>query len=134
MRLPAASMPVALLSSPSVARFSISVSASKEVEKAAEEALRDWARARRELVKLLDSASLWARSSACVVSWLKVDMVVSGGFFAGCLRFRNMDMGSSIVGAAAEISAFGVCAAAVVVIEGTAGASSPRISSSSSGP
>lgn len=64
IRLPAASMPVALLSSPSVARFRISVSASKEVEKAVEEALRDWARARRELVRLLDSASLWARSSA----------------------------------------------------------------------
>lgn len=40
------------------------MSASKEVEKAVEEALRDWARARRELVRLLDSASLWARSSA----------------------------------------------------------------------
>ena len=109
------------------------MSASKEVEKAVEEALRDWARARRELVRLLDSASLWARSSACVVSLLSVDMAVSGGFLAGCFRFRNMDVGSSIVGAATDFSALGVCAVAVVV-GGAVGASSPRISSSSSGP
>ena len=109
------------------------MSASKEVEKAVEEALRDWARARRELVRLLDSASLWARSWACVVSLLSVDMAVSGGFLVGCFRFRNMDVGSSIVGAAADLSAFGVCAAAVVV-KAAVGAFSPRMSSSSSGP
>ncbi len=72
-------MPVALLSNPSVARFRISVSSSKEVEKAVEEALRDWARASREVVRLLDSVSLWARSSACVASLLSVDIAVSGG-------------------------------------------------------
>ena len=58
IRLPAASMPVVFLSSPSVARLSVSVSASRAVEKAVEEALRDWARASREAVRLVDSMSL----------------------------------------------------------------------------
>ena len=98
IRLPAASMPVVFLSSPSVARFSVSVSASKEVEKAVEEALRDWARASREAVRLVDSVSLWARRSACVVDLVKKDVVVSGGLL-GCFRFRNVDAGSSIAGA-----------------------------------
>ena len=51
-------MPVVFLSNPSVARLSISVSASREVEKAVEEALRDWASASREAVRLVDSTSL----------------------------------------------------------------------------
>ena len=102
------------------------MSASNEVEKAFEEALRDWARASREVVRLADSVSLWARSSACVTS-LVVDRAVSGGSL-GRFRFRNMNVGSSIVGAAA-FSASGLC-----VSKGAAGASSPSISSSSSGP
>lgn len=122
-------MPVVLLSSPSVARFSSSVSASREVEKAVEEALRDWARARREEVRLVDSMSLWARRSACVVSLLLVnDVAVSGGLL-GCFRFRNIDVGSSIVGAAAAFLISGSCAAGRA-----AGTCSPSMSSSSSGP
>lgn len=100
-------MPVALLSSPSVARFSTSVSVSKELEKAAEDTLRDWARASKEVVKLADSASLWVRSSACVVSLLSVDTAVAGGLLLGCFRLRNMDMGSSIADAAAGFPASG---------------------------
>ena len=53
------------------------MSASNEVEKAFEEALRDWASASREVVRLADSVSLWATSSACVTS-LVVDRAVSG--------------------------------------------------------
>ena len=124
--MPAAVMPVVFLSNPSVARSSTSVSASNEVEKAFEEALRDWARASREVVRLADSVSLWATSSACVTS-LVVDRAVSGGLL-GCFRFRNMDMGSSIVGAGA-FSASGLC-----IAREAAGASSPSMSSSSSGP
>ena len=96
------------------------MSASNEVEKAVEEALRDWARASREVVRLADSVSLWVTSSACVTS-LVVDRAVSSGSL-GRFRFRNMDVGSSIVGAA------------LCVARGAAGASSPSRSSSSSGP
>ncbi len=126
IRLPAASMPVALLSNPSVARFRISVSASNEVEKAVEEALRDCARASREAVRLVDSVSLWARRSACVLS-LVVGVAVSGGLL-GCFRFRSTDMGSSVAGAAGFLAS-GSCTA-----KGAVGACSPSISSSSSGP
>ena len=119
-------MPVVFLSNPSVARFNISVSASKEVEKAVEEALRDWARASREVVRLEDSVSLWVRRSACVVS-LFVDLAASGGLL-GCFRFRNTDVGSSNAGMTGLVIS-GSCTA-----RGTAGASSPSISSSSSGP
>ena len=102
------------------------MSASKEVAKAVDEALRDWASASREAVRLLDSTSLWARRSACVVS-LVVDVAVSGGLL-GCFRFRNIDDGSSIAGVAGfPIS--GSCTAG-----GAAGASSPNMSSSLSGP
>lgn len=121
-------MPVVLLSSPSVARFSSSVSASREVEKAVEEALRDWARARREEVRFVDSMSLWVRRSACMVSLLLVDVAVSGGLL-GCFLFRNIDVDSSMVGAAAAFLVPGSCAAG-----GAAGTCSPSISSSSSGP
>lgn len=102
------------------------MSASKEVEKAVEEALRDWASASRELVRWVDSVSLWTRSSARLVS-SSVGIAPSGGFL-GRFRFRNVDVGSSIAGAAG-FSASRVCAA-----RGAAGASSPNISSSSSGP
>ena len=117
-------MPVAFLSSPSVARFSISASASKEVEKAVEEALRDWARASREVVKLVDSVSLWARSSACVAISLLVVVAVSGGLL-GCFLFRMVDAGSSIAGVA------GFPLSASCTAGGAAGASSPSMSSSS---
>lgn len=119
-------MPVAFLSKPSVARSSISVSVSNEVEKAVEEALRDWASWRREVVRVADSVSLWARRSACVVSSL-VRVAVSGGLM-GCFRFRNTDVGFSAV----EIDGFwgsGSC-----TVGGAAGVFSPSISSSSSGP
>ena len=106
------------------------MSVSKEVEKAVEEAFRDCARARREVVRLLDSASLWARSSACAVSLLSADVAVSGRLLLGCFRFRNVDVGSSIVGAAAGFSASGFCAA----VGAGVGASTPSTSSSSSGP
>lgn len=105
------------------------MSACREVEKAVEEALRDWARATREAVRLVDSRSLWARRSACVVSFfpLMVD-VVSGGLL-GCLRFRSVDVGSSKAGAAG-FSGSGSRAAGGAA----AGVFSPSISSSSSGP
>ena len=102
------------------------MSASNEVEKAVEEALRDWARASREVVRLVDSVSLWARSSACVTS-LVVDRAVSSGSF-GRFRFRNMDVGSSIVGAGS------FSASRLRTARGAVGASSPSMSSSASGP
>lgn len=83
-------------------------------------------------MRLVDSISLWARRSAWVVSSFLVDVAVSGGLM-GCFRFRNMDVGSSIVGAAAAaFSISGSCPAGGAV--GTPGTPSPSISSSSSGP
>ena len=61
---PAASIPVAFLSSPSVARFRVSVSVASEAENWVLEALSAWARVKRLLVRLADSVSLWARRSA----------------------------------------------------------------------
>ena len=106
------------------------MSASREVEKAVEDALSDCARASREVVRLLDSVSLWARSSACVASLFLVDITVSGGLLLGRLRFVNTDVGSSIAGAVAGFPASGSCTARGALV----GASSPSISSSSSGP
>lgn len=103
------------------------MSASKEVAKAVDEALRDWARASREAVRLLDSTSLWARRSACVVSLVVDDVAVSGGLL-GCFRFRNIDVGPSVAGVAG-FPFSGSCTA-----RGAAGASSPNMSSSFSGP
>ena len=103
------------------------MSASKEVEKAVEEALRDWARASRDAVRFVDSVSLWARSSAWVVSLMLV-IAVSGGLL-GCFRLRSIDIGSSVAGAASFSISGSFC-----VARGAAGASSPSISSSSSGP
>lgn len=76
---------------------------------------------------MADSVSLWARRSDCVVS-LSVDVAVSGGLL-GCFRFRNTDMGSPIF-----VDAYGFWDPGSWTAGGAAGAFSPSISSSSSGP
>lgn len=56
-------MPVAFLSRPSVARLRVSVSVVKDSANWVEDALRAWARVKREEVRLADSVSWAARMS-----------------------------------------------------------------------
>ena len=80
-------MPVEFLSSPSVARFNVSVSAVSEAENWVEDAFKAWARVKRDDVKLADSVSLLVIRSGAFV-W-----IVAAGV-RGCrgwCRLRKVD-------------------------------------------
>ena len=124
MRLPAASIPVLFLSNPSEARLRVSVSVASEAENWVDEALRAWARVKRELVKLADSVSLL---SSRLEVFACGSVVVDCGF-VGWSRFRSVDVSS----AADEAEESGGFDSTFRLVPETG--SSPRMSSSSSEP